>query len=263
MEDIEEIENVNIDYEHVKKEMDKKIEKNQPYPASNYKTIKEVFLNSTKKYEDKPLIWQKPNHKEPYKSYTYKKFAEDVNSLGTKLIKMLPQGSKVVIVSETTYQWYVSYMAMLCGAAIAVPVDKELPDNELENIINRAKATAVIYSEKKKDSIKKIEGSIPSVKCFIEMDSEEYIVGKNVGLNYLIKEGKELLESKDSSFIDIQIDPEEFKVLIFTSGTTSKSKGVMLCNRNLAENINAVSAYVKLSPEDKLISILSDSNKQF
>lgn len=89
---------------------------------------------------------QKPNHKEPYKEITYKEFGEDVNALGTKLVKMLPENSKVIIVSETTYDWYVSYMTMLCGAGIAVPVDKELPDNELENVINRARATAVIYS---------------------------------------------------------------------------------------------------------------------
>lgn len=68
---------------------------------------------------------------------------------------MLPKKAKVVIVSETTYQWYVSYMTLLCGDTVVVPVDKELPDNELENVINRAKATAVIYSAKKKDSIKR------------------------------------------------------------------------------------------------------------
>ena len=256
MENIEEIEDVNIDYEHVKKEMDKKTEKNQPYPATKYKTIKEIFLRSLDKYTNEPLIWQKENHKEPYKAYTYKEFGNSVNALGTKLIKMLPKNSRVVIVSETTYQWYVAYMAMLCGAAIAVPVDKELPENELENVINRSNATAVIYSEKKKEDIKKIESKIPTVKYFIQMDSDQYVIGKNMGLNYLIKEGQELLDSGDTSYKDIQIDPEEFKVLIFTSGTTSKSKGVMICNRNLAENVNAVSAYVKLMPNDKLFSVL-------
>ena len=75
-------------------------------------------------------------------------------------------------------------------------------------------------------------------------------------MEYLIQEGKEIFDSGDTSYLDIDIDPEEFKMLIFTSGTTSKSKGVMICNRNLAANINAVSEYVRLYPSDRLFSVL-------
>ncbi len=256
MSDIPDIEKVKVDYEKVKEAEEKKNKKHQPYKTTDYKTIKEVFVNSIEKFADNTLILQKPNHKEPYKEISYKQFGEDVIALGAKLIKILPKNARVVIVSETTYDWYVSYMAMLCGVGIAVPVDKELPDNELQNVINRSKATAVIYSAKKKDSIKKIENSIQKVKYFIEMNSDEYIIGKHVGINYLIKEGKEIVESGDTSYMDIKIDPEEFKVLIFTSGTTSNSKGVMICNRNLAANINAVFAFMHLYPEDRLFSIL-------
>lgn len=256
MSDIPDIEKVKVDYEKVKEAEEKKNKKHQPYETTDYKTIKEVFVNSIEKFADNTLILQKPSHKEPYKEISYKQFGEDVIALGAKLIKILPKNARVVIVSETTYDWYVSYMAMLCGVGIVAPVDKELPDNELENVINRSKATAVIYSAKKKDSIKKIENSIPKVKYFIEMNSDEYIIGKHVGINYLIKEGKEIVESGDTSYMDIKIDPEEFKVLIFTSGTTSNSKGVMICNRNLAANINAVFAFMHLYPEDRLFSIL-------
>ena len=256
MSDIPDIEKVKVDYEKVKEAEEKKNKKHQPYKTTDYKTIKEVFVNSIEKFADNTLILQKPSHKEPYKEISYKQFGEDVIALGEKLIKILPKNARVVIVSETTYDWYVSYMAMLCGVGIVAPVDKELPDNELENVINRSKATAVIYSAKKKDSIKKIENSIPKVKYFIEMNSDEYIIGKHVGINYLIKEGKEIVESGDTSYMDIKIDPEEFKVLIFTSGTTSNSKGVMICNRNLAANINAVFAFMHLYPEDRLFSIL-------
>ena len=147
-------------------------------------------------------------------------------------------------------------MAMLCGVGIAVPVDKELPENEIENVIRRAKASAVIYSTKKKDVIKKVQDKLPEVKYFIQMNSDDNLNGRDVGLNYIIKEGKKILESGNDNFMKIKIDPEEFKVLIFTSGTTSNSKGVMICNRNLAENINAVSAYVKLTTDDRLMSIL-------
>ena len=81
-------------------------------------------------------------------------------------------------------------------------------------------------------------------------------MGRDIGLNTIIEEGKKIVEAGDDSFMKIKIDPEEFKVLIFTSGTTSQSKGVMICNRNLAENINAVSAYVKLYETDRFFSVL-------
>ena len=82
---------------------------------------------------------------------------------------------------------------VLCGAGIVVPVDKELPENELENVINRANATAVIYSAKKEDAIKKIENNVPTVKYFIKMDSDEHIMDKHMGFNYLIKKERKYL----------------------------------------------------------------------
>lgn len=256
MENIPDVENVKLNYEEVKEAEEKKKEKNKPYKIHEYNTIKEIFEEVTEKYSQNTLILQKPNHKEPYKEITYKEFGDDVKALGTKLIKMLPDNARVVIISETTYDWYLSYMTMLCGAGIAVPVDKELPYNELENLINRSKATAVIYSEKKKDIIKKIEGNVPAVKYFIQMDCDDFIENKHVGINYLIKEGREMLENGDLTYVNTKIDPDGFKVLIFTSGTTSASKGVMICNRNLAWNINAANAYVKLKENDRLFSVL-------
>ena len=136
-------------------------------------------------------------------------------------------------------------MAMLCGVGIAVPVDRELPLNELENVVRRSRASAIIYSPKKEDDIKKIKETMPEVEYYIEMKSDKDLDGKDVGINYLIDNGKRIVNSGDNSFMDIEIDPEEFKVLLFTSGTTSNSKGVMLCNKNLAENINAVNCICK------------------
>lgn len=257
MEDIGEIENVKVDYEKVKEtEEKKKNKKNTPYPASSYTTVKDMFINSMKLYAENTIIAEKLNHKNPYSLYTYKQFGEDVVAFGSKMKNLLPKNPRIIIIGETTYQWYVAYMALLCGLGIAVPVDKELPDNELENLIIRSKASAVIYTARKKDSIKKIENKLTNVKLYVQMNSDSPINNKDVGMDYIIKEGKEIIESGDTSFMDIEINPEEFKMLIFTSGTTSKSKGVMICNRNLAENVNAVSEYVHIYPEDRLYSIL-------
>ena len=200
---------------------------------------------------------EKFNPKGNFTEITYKEFANDVIALGTALTKKYNlKNERVVIIGENTYNWYVSYMAMLCGVGIAVPVDKELPINEIENVIKRSKATAVIYSTKKADVIKKVEDKLPQVKYFIQMNSEDKLVGREVGFNTIVEQGKEMVASGDSSFTKIEIDPEEFKVLIFTSGTTSNSKGVMLCNRNLAQNINAVNPYVKIHEADRFFSVL-------
>ena len=246
-----------IDYEKLEKKNLKK-KRETPYEdMTHYKTVREFFLNTAEKYPNEDCILEKPDHKTPYKITTYKEFKEDVFGLGTALINVLNlKNKRVIIIGETQYGWYVSYMAMLCGVGIAVPTDRELPLNELENIVRRSRASAIIYSPRKAEDIKKIKEDIPEVEYFIEMKSENKLEEKDVGLQYLIDLGKSIIKSGDSSFEKIEIDPEEFKILFFTSGTTSNAKGVMLNNRNLAENINAVSAYVKLYPIDMLFSVL-------
>jgi len=256
MDTVEGLENVKIDYEKLQKDNLKK-KRTEPYPTTNYKTVKEFFYESLEKYPDEDCILEKPDHKTPYKVTNYRDFGRDVKALGTSIIKLLNlKDKRIIIIGESQYGWYVSYMALLCGAGLAVPVDRELPVNELENLIKRSKASAIIYSPKKADDIKKIKDNVPDVEYFIEMKSDKAIDGKDVGINFLIENGKKILDSGDNTFDKIEIDPEEFKVLIFTSGTTSNSKGVMLCNRNLAENINACNAYVQLYPTDMLFSIL-------
>lgn len=246
----------NIDYEKMEKHNTKK--RNTPYEdRTHYKTVKEFFLRSVEKYPNESCILEKPNHKEPYKVITYKEFGEDVFALGTALINILNlKDKRVIIIGETQYGWYVSYMAMLCGVGIVSPIDRELPENEIENLVRRSRASAIIYSPKNGEVINKVKENVPEVEYFIEMRSDKKLEGKDVGLLNLIELGKALRNSGNKTFEEIEIDPEEFKVLFFTSGTTAKSKGVMLNNRNLAENINAVTAYVRLYPSDRLFSVL-------
>lgn len=258
MKDIENLEEVKVDYEKLqKKQMISQKRKQRGYETSNYQTIKEVFDMAREKYQNNIFMLEKFNPKGEFTQITYQEFSEDVIALGTALRnKYNLAGERVVIIGENTYHWYVSYMAMLCGVGIAVPVDKELPVNEIENVIGRSKATAVIYSSKKKDVIKKVQDKLPTVKYFIQMNSDNELEGREIGFNTIVKQGKEMISAGDDSFSKVEIDKEEFKVLIFTSGTTSNSKGVMICNKNLAENINAVSPYVRIHENDRFFSVL-------
>ena len=258
MKELSEIDEVKVDYEAVKKaEENKKKKENKNYEGTHFETIKQSFINSLEKYPENTFMLENFNPKGEWTKIKYEQFCNEVIGFGTALTRKLGlKDTRVVIIGENTYHWYVSYMTMLCGAGIAVPVDKELPENEIENVIKRSKASAVIFSTKKAEVIKRVSEKLPDVKYFIQMNSDSELSDRFLGMQYLIDEGKLLVKNGDNSFMDIQVDPDEFKVLLFTSGTTSNAKGVMLCNRNLAENINAASAYVDLRSDDRLMSIL-------
>ena len=228
------------------------------YPETHYETIKEFYLKTIEKFPDRTFILDKDNPKDDkFKEYTFKQFNDDVQALGTALTnKYNLKNERIVIIGENQYAWYVSYIALLIGVGIAVPVDKELPENEIENVVNRAKATAVIYSTHIKDKIISIMDNLSNVKYFIQMKSDDTLEERTVGFNKVLEEGKELIKNGDNSFMDIEINPDEFKALFFTSGTTSNSKGVMVNNRQLANNINAVSAYVSIDENERFFSVL-------
>lgn len=251
-----------IDVEKLKKEAEKNEfkpikKRSEPYEHPNYKTVKEFFYKACEQYPDNPCILEKPDHKTPYQAKTYKEFREEVDALGTAITKLLNlKDKRIIIIGENQYGWYLSYMALLCGAGMAVPVDKELPQNEIENLIKRSEADAIIYSPKLSEVIKKVKKDNPNVKYYIEMNSDKPLKDEDVGIKFLVQAGKNIIKSGDKDFENIEIDPEEFKVLIFTSGTTSNSKGVMICNRNLAANINGIPAYITLYPSDRLFSVL-------
>ncbi len=259
MKDMPEIDEVKVDYEAIQKaQEEQKKKENKNYPTTSYATMQEIFYKSIKQYAGKEFILEKFDPKGKYTEISYEQFGKDVIGFGTALTRKLKldKDARVLIISETTYHWYVAYMTMLCGNGIAIPTDKELPENELENVVRRSKADVVVYSEKKAESVKRIMENVPEVKYFVKMYSEDSIDGKNVGMKYLIEEGRTLVENGDDSYSKVEIIPDNFKVLLFTSGTTSNSKGVMLSSRNLAENINAVSAYVKIGPTDRFFSVL-------
>ena len=265
MKEFEEIEELKLEYtpddlEKMKEKLPAGRRHRECYPGTDYKTVKEIFDRSTTIYKDKEFILETFNKKKGFEEITYGQFRNDVIDFGTGLTKGLKlEDEKVIIIGETTYHWYVSYMALLCGAGIAVPCDRELPENELENLINRSEAAAIIFSPKLKDLIKKASAKCPCVKYCIEMKSGEGFDDKDkrfVGFDYVKEEGHVFTEMGDTSLMDKAIDPDAFAVLIFTSGNTSVAKGVMISNMNLAANINAVTPFVMLYPEDRLLSVL-------
>ncbi len=201
-----------------------------------FDTVREYINRGIKRYENNNAftLKTKKEDKIEYTNVTYKEFGEEIKNLGTKLIDMGLENKKIAIIGKNSYEWVVSYISILCGVGAAVPLDKGLQESELIESLKRSKADAVIFEDKYIEIMKKIEKeNIANINHFICMNSNtEYIAVRE-----LIDEGKKLIENGDEKFINHKIIPDEMATLIFTSGTTSKSKAVILTHKNIASNI--------------------------
>ena len=170
-----------------------------------------------------------------YENITYKDFLEEVNRLGTGLFNLGLQGKRVAIMSKNRYEWVLSFVTLLLGGMVVVPLDKDLEFGEFEKCLVRSKADAIIFSDKYEESVKQIRANgKTSIKEYIAIDdSTEFKM-----LMKIKDDGRKLLEEGNSRYINAEIKDKELAELVFTSGTTSESKVVMLSQYNLARNIS-------------------------
>ena len=230
--------------------MDKKI-----YDYLEINDLKDM-LNKTKKiYADKPAYKIKLENGE-YKTFTHDEVRNMVDSLGTALINLGLKGKRIAVIGENRYEWEIAYLSIICGTGIVVPLDKSLPENELEELIERSKVSAIFYSKKYEDSIKKIKyRENNDLKHLISMDLKCNSEGV-YSQEELIKMGKKLIEKGNREFLDAQINPEEMSVMLFTSGTTSKSKVVALSHKNICSNLMDLASVIDVDSNDTLLSVL-------
>ena len=191
-----------------------------------------------------------------YNTYTHKEIRDMINYLGTALISMGLKGKRIAVIGENRYEWELAYMSVVCGTGIVVPLDKSLPANELEELIERSEVEAIFYSGKYEEIIEKIKYSDKNkLKHLISMDLEHNIEGV-YSQKELIETGKKLVEEGNREFIDAKINPEEMQIMLFTSGTTSKSKVVALSHRNLASNLMDFCSVLDADSNDRVLSFL-------
>ena len=160
--------------------------------------------------------------------------------------------------SHNRYAWGTTYMAAVNGDTIVVPIDKELNVEDIINLLNISGAKAVVYSDeflKKAESAELIKEKAPSVMFAINIDAFENS-GEELSYSLLLERGKELAKAGDTRFMDYEVNPDVMKVLLFTSGTTAMSKGVMLSHRNLVTVVMSMCSMVYIGPEDTFLSVL-------
>lgn len=227
------------------------------YTKTNYTNIRDVIQDGIRKYPDNIAftIKEKNGKEVQYNNVSYKQFENEINCTGTGFLNLGLKNKRFAIIGPNSYEWALSYIAVLYGVGVAVPLDKGLPEAEIEDSIARSEAEVIIFDQKYIDTIKKIkEQNKTNLKFFICMQdtAEDGIIN----LSTVKKAGEEKLQKGDKEFFDLEIDNNKTSVIIFTSGTTSMSKAVMLSQYNIASDINSMNACEKLYPTDVNMQML-------
>ena len=135
------------------------------------------------------------------------------------------KGEKIAIIGSNSSRWAISYLAVVCGVGVVVPIDKELPEKKIEDIVRKAEVSAIIYEDRYEEIFKKMRGKDDNcLKTLINMTKD----GRDddiMGFGEVINLGIKGLNEGDREFLDAEIDRDEMSILLFTSGTTGNPKG--------------------------------------
>ncbi len=230
--------------------------KRKLYKGRTLNNFRELIERYENEYSEKIAFTYKENPKsKDFINISYSKFASDIKSLATSLIHLGLSKKRVAIIASNRYEWCVSYLAITTSDIVVVPLDKSLPDNEIESLIKRSEVEAIIFDKKHIDVLKNLKASnTTNLKHLICMDNTE---DKDV-INYsiLVSKGNYLLENDDQKYQNIKLDNNKISIMLFTSGTTAISKAVMLSQANICADIYALSQMTDIRREDIFLSFL-------
>ena len=223
---------------------------------TKYTDLKEMLQKSGEEFGDRPAYIFKTEEKGKFREITHSEFREEINDLGTKLLDLGLKNKRIAVISENRYEWAVDYLAVATGVGVIVPLDKSLPNNEIESLIKRSEVEAIFYSKKYDEVMNKIkEQNETNLKYFISMDLEKEENGIK-SQKELAEQGKALIDNGNREFLDAKIDNEKMGIMLFTSGTTAMSKAVMLSHKNICSNLADITSVIKVTEKDRFLSFL-------
>ena len=214
--------------------------------------LKDMLKKSGEKY-GKNIAYKLREEEGKYKLITHEQVRKMVDGLGTSLINMGLKDKRIAIIGENRYEWEIAYLSIVCGTGIVVPLDKSLPENELESLIERSEVEAIICSKKYIETLKKIKNN--KLKYIISMDLEK-TEDEIISEKELIKKGIELVKKGDKRFTEAEIDNSKMNIMLFTSGTTSLSKAVALSHKNICSNLMDLASTLDVNSNDIFLSFL-------
>lgn len=231
------------------------MDKKKIFDEVEFKNIKEVIYKSVEKYTSKVafVIKHQENEKVEYQNITYHDFLEDINKVGAGLYSLGLKAKRIAIIGRNRYEWCVAHVSSLLGGMVSVPLDKDLQEDELENSLIRSKADCIIFDEKYIDKI--LEMKKRATTCLKEFICMSEIPGFK-SIKGVKNEGEKLICAGNTEYVDYKIDDNSMSILLFTSGTTSQSKAVMLSQRNIASDIYTMRLVEDIRDTDTNIAFL-------
>ena len=233
-------------------------ENRKVYEPRKVNNFREMVEYSTTNFKENIAYKYKKDYtakKPEYIEKTFEQVGKDVKALSTLLLNKKLEGKRVILIGNNRYEWCISYFAITCGNMIVVPLDKALPDNEIQNLVTRSEAEIAIFDKKYIDIMKKIKEAPNSMLneliCMDDVKEEEI-----ENFNDLLAEGQKLLEQNNTQYEKISINPEKMSIMLFTSGTTNEPKAVMLSQKNICSNIQDLASWVQLGTKDTMLSFL-------
>lgn len=211
-----------------------------------FNTIKDIISYSAEKYTDMTAFKYTDGKEIIEKKYSDVK--KDSETISCILNRMNLVGKHIALIGKSSYPWIISYFGIVNSGSVAVPLDASLPASDLYDLLNRSDSSAVFYDKTQKSVAEEIRDNCPAITNIFCLQEEESADDK-----YLYSLPKLIQEFSGNTY-ETEIDPDKMCTLMFTSGTTGKSKGVMLSNRNLASNVEA--SVVQIEPGTVSLSVL-------
>ncbi len=219
------------------------------YNVPRYENLQQMVINSAQKFGDKLAL--EDLKETPIPKVSYNELLENVLRFG-KAIRSLDilERTHIALIGENRVQWSIGYLAITSFNMVVVPIDKNLHDNEILNIIHESDAEAVIFSDTFSPLFSEEHFALKRIKAFICMDETD----KNEKFEIM----KELIDNEsDANISDFpSINNEDVGEIIFTSGSLGHAKGVMLTQKNLISNLHDMLAMIQMLPQDRFLSVL-------